>query len=547
MEKRRMHHRGAAPDAVGGEPTPRAGENAQKSTPPDLTRDERPKRAESARANAPAARSPRLRSWIAAAILLAGCDRTPDASHAAAPRQGPVSRAVPGCGAAIDAPDAFRTEATERQQEHLRLLGPDGVTLSVSCLPKRSSGPMTLVELAQWVLSDIVKLDRANGAGRTRKTDEPPIDGRPVLALETDTDAGGRRSTLLFTERAQVFYWVEYTAPASSWDKGAEGRTTLLRSFRVTDPGADRGPTRWWHPEVKEDPRTLAEARAAFRTKVRKGRPEKGFDGLPAPMPPRGTFEKVHVKGPVGRLTAYITPDPKDSRKHPAVVWAHGGFGGIDRWFWEAAPRSNDQSARAFREAGIVLAVGSWRAENDNPGDYELYYGEVDDLLALRDHVAKRPYVDPDRIYLAGHSSGGTLVLLAAERSDGFRAAFSIGGSPLFRDPASYDPYGGVPFDPTDAAEVLLRSAAPFVRSIRRPTFYFEGSGSSHVGLAQWMADRAAQAGVPFQAFTAMQADHFSILAPLTELLAKKIVADTGAAAKFGFTQEEIDRLRVEE
>lgn len=161
--------------------------------------------------------------------------------------------------------------------------------------------------------------------------------------------------------------------------------------------------------------------------------------------------------------------------------------------------------------------------------------------------MAKLSYVDPDRIYLAGHSSGGTLVLLAAEKSDGFRAAFSIGGNSLFRDPESYDRYGGVPFDPTDAAEVLLRSAAPFVRSIRRPTFYFEGSGSGHVGLAQWMADRAAQAGVPFKAFTAMQADHFSILAPLTELLAKKIVADTGVAPNIGFTQEEIDGLRVEE
>ena len=34
-----------------------------------------------------------------------------------------------------------------------------------------------------------------------------------------------------------------------------------------------------------------------------------------------------------------------------------------------------------------------------------------------------------------GHGSGGTLVLLAAERSDHFRAAFSIGGDPLFDHP----------------------------------------------------------------------------------------------------------------
>jgi hypothetical protein len=119
---------------------------------------------------------------------------------------------------------------------------------------------------------------------------------------------------------------------------------------------------------VTEAPGTLSDARAAFHTKVRKGRPAHGFDGMPPPRPPRGTFEMVDVNGPVGRLRTYVSPDPKDGKRHPAVVWAHGGFGDIDSSFWDPAPRSNDQSARAFRDAGIILAVGSWRAENDNPG-----------------------------------------------------------------------------------------------------------------------------------------------------------------------------------
>jgi pimeloyl-ACP methyl ester carboxylesterase len=194
-----------------------------------------------------------------------------------------------------------------------------------------------------------------------------------------------------------------------------------------------------------------------------------------------------------------------------------------------------------------VLAVGSWRAENDNGGDYELYYGEVDDFLAVRRYVASLPYVDPSRIYLAGHSSGGALVLLAAEKSDAFRAAFSIGGVTLYDGPEMYERFGGVPFDAADPREGLLRSAAPFVRSIRRPTFYFEGSGSSWFGAAQWMADRASQSGVPFQAFLAMQADHFSILAPLTELIARKILADSDPVTNMRFTQDEIDGLEVDE
>ncbi len=43
-----------------------------------------------------------------------------------------------------------------------------------------------------------------------------------------------------------------------------------------------------------------------------------------------------------------------------------------------------------------------------------------------------------------------------------------------------------------------------------------------------------------------MQADHFSILAPLTELLAKKILTDSGPTTTIDFTQQEIDALRVE-
>ncbi len=155
--------------------------------------------------------------------------------------------------------------------------------------------------------------------------------------------------------------------------------------------------------------------------------------------------------------------------------------------------------------------------------------------------------VYPERIYLAGHSSGGTLTLLAAERSTAFRAAYVIGGAPVIGDEPYFEPYGGAPFDAKDPKERALRSAGPFVASIRRPTFYFEGRSSGAVGAAQWMADQAATRGVPFSAFVALQADHFTILAPLTELRAAKIKADTGPTTNISFTQAEIDALVVEE
>jgi len=42
------------------------------------------------------------------------------------------------------------------------------------------------------------------------------------------------------------------------------------------------------------------------------------------------------------------------------------------------------------------------------------------------------PYVDSNRIYLVGHSTGGTKALLLSEYSKGFRAVFAIGTLPDF-------------------------------------------------------------------------------------------------------------------
>ena len=69
----------------------------------------------------------------------------------------------------------------------------------------------------------------------------------------------------------------------------------------------------------------------------------------------------------------------------------------------------------------------SLRGGNDNPGVREGFFGEVDDVLAAAEYLSKQAFVDPQRIYLGGHSTGGTLVLLVAECSGRFRAVFSFG------------------------------------------------------------------------------------------------------------------------
>ena len=276
----------------------------------------------------------------------------------------------------------------------------------------------------------------------------------------------------------------------------------------------------------------LLEARQGFTTQFRPTSYQA--DGA-ATEPPPELFRLVKYTSPAGELAAYLTPDPQDGIRHPAVLWCHGGFGGIGSWFWEDITRQNDQSARAFREAGIVVMCPSWRGENDNPGKYEQFFGEVNDLLAARDFLTSLPYVDPQRIYLAGHSTGGTMTLLGVCATDKFRAAFSFGGDAVYL-PRTY-PFS--PFDTTSAEEVRLRSALNFVSGIRTRTFYFEGESSAHCAGALQMERLAQTHGTPFRACIIREADHFNILAPLTEYVAQQILADTGSTCQIEITNSD--------
>lgn len=240
----------------------------------------------------------------------------------------------------------------------------------------------------------------------------------------------------------------------------------------------------------------------------------------PADEPDGPALDLVRYRSPAGELAAYLTPPPRAAEKHPAIVWAHGGFGGIGSYFWEEASKRNDQSARAFREKGIVMMIPSWRGENDNPGRFELFYGEVEDFLAAIEHVKRLPYVDPSRVYIGGHSTGGTMTLLAAAASDQFEAAFSFGG---MLDGVSTlgdgEGYGNTPYNLSSKRDHRLRSPMRYAAFFRRPVFYFEGGEYFDADAAQKMT---ASSKGRFHAFH-LPGDHFDILHPVTRLLAEKI------------------------
>ncbi|HLJ55872.1 MAG TPA: prolyl oligopeptidase family serine peptidase [Chthonomonadaceae bacterium] len=286
---------------------------------------------------------------------------------------------------------------------------------------------------------------------------------------------------------------------------------------------------------------TLVEARRGFKTSLR---PQAG-DRQPVDNPPPSVFRLVQYPAQPGSLQAYLTPDPRDGRRHPAIVWITGGDCNSIGEMWNPRPRSNDQTAAQYREAGIVLMVASLRGGNDNPGKKEGFLGEVDDVLAARDFLAQQPYVDPDRIYLGGHSTGGTLAMLVAECSDKFRAVFAFG--PVY-DVAGYgDNSPFTPFDTHDAREDELRSPGYWLKCIKSPTWAIEGAaGDSNIHDLRKMNDVTTNANVHF--LEVRDADHFADLAPTNAYIAQAILADTGPTCTIQLPQDRVndafDRLR---
>jgi pimeloyl-ACP methyl ester carboxylesterase len=276
---------------------------------------------------------------------------------------------------------------------------------------------------------------------------------------------------------------------------------------------------------------SLTEARRGFQTHLA----QELSDGGLAPLPPLELFRLVTYSA-ASRLPAYVSLDPKPGVKHPAIIWLLGGFSNsIGEIAWTPGPPDNDQSAGAYREAGIVMMYPALRGGNDSTAFKEGFYGEVDDVLAAADYLRKVDYVDPERIYLGGHSTGGTLALLAAESTDRFRAVFSFG--PV----DDVGGYGGkvLPFDMSDPKELELRAPGRFLQGIRGTTFVFEGtSGRSNILSLRMMMRLRHPDSVHFYPVSGV--DHFAILHPLNRLIAQKILADSGPKTNISFSEQEL-------
>jgi len=263
--------------------------------------------------------------------------------------------------------------------------------------------------------------------------------------------------------------------------------------------------------------KSILSERSAFKTTLT----QQVHDNDPIAPPPQELFSLIKYPGPLGDMSAYLSKPADSTKKQAAIIWLAGGFpvGGMDQSAWESVPPSNDQSAKIYRQLGMVMMYPFLRGSGGNPGNQENFLGEVDDVIAALHYLQKLEYIDPSRIYLGGHSTGATLALIVAAANNQFKSVFAFG--PV-ADPQEYGP-NTIKYDPSNAAEARLRAPKNYLNLIEMPTFIIEGSSGNMSDLLdmQKISKNKMLHFLPVKG-----ANHFETLAPINYYIASRINAN---------------------
>ncbi len=245
--------------------------------------------------------------------------------------------------------------------------------------------------------------------------------------------------------------------------------------------------------------RDYALDRKRFRTNILKPGPAPEA-GASLANKPDGAQIVDYRSGSLGLMAWRSAPGV--GKKKPSVLLLHGG-NALGAIHWEMA--------RLFLQAGYVIMMPALRGENGLPGSFSGFYDETDDVIAAAQTLAVQPDVDPKRMFLAGHSIGGTMTMLAAMSSPLFRGASAFSGNPNAFSFFNRYPED-IRFDTTDQREFEMRSAVCYAASFKCPILLSRNEGSVGANaMTELTANRAKAAGRSMVHMT-VPGDHFSAI-----------------------------------
>jgi hypothetical protein len=265
-------------------------------------------------------------------------------------------------------------------------------------------------------------------------------------------------------------------------------RTSVRNGARIfSDPRA----TARWNSRLDERGAIERESVALRRSEEAAGKPVEE-EGLVAarqragshlarptdqgewPAAPAGMMTTAY-KSALGPMKAFISRASSGKAPVPAVLWVPS----VSELEVDMA------AAEALSAKGVLVLLPTVRGTYGNPGAQEIEFGEIDDLLAARDTLARFPRVG--RTHVVGIGSGGTRVALMAAARARPGTMVALGGTLDF-----------VPLQPDFPAlsrrDLELRSAVRFAEHVKGP-FYFISRGFEVLSPADEMAERAARNG----------------------------------------------------
>ncbi len=224
---------------------------------------------------------------------------------------------------------------------------------------------------------------------------------------------------------------------------------------------------------------------------------------------PAGEVKKIEWSSdqfhPYGWLVAPMGADA--SKKHPLVVWVHGGPASqsLNRWLRDEAiallkhgyfiffpnPRGSFGAGEAFTRANVK----------------DFGYGDLRDILSGVDEVVKSAPIDEHRIGIWGWSYGGYMSMFAVTQTNRFAAAVAGAGIANWQSYYGQNdidrwmiPYFGASvYD--DPAVYAKSSPITFIKQVKTPTLMLTGERDSEVPAPQsfefWHALKTL--GVPTQ------------------------------------------------
>ena len=241
--------------------------------------------------------------------------------------------------------------------------------------------------------------------------------------------------------------------------------------------------------------------------------------------PPDGAEEVSYRSGSL-RLKAWLLR-PKTGGKHGAVLYAHHGF---------ALSQSDLEDARAFCDAGFVTLLPAWRGENGNPGQFERYFGEVEDASAALTYLSHLKGVDGGRLYAAGDTIGGTTALLLAESGAPLRMAASCSAFPDINEAIASGlkpQYRLFPYDWSVAMENDLRSPGKHLADLVCPVVMYNSDADPlYLRQTRKLPAEAASYGRVVGSVEIPHTTQTSVVRPAIESMVVEFVRDMNRSAE---------------